>query len=138
MKYRFLNFLLDVPNQELLDGNRSLSLSARNFRLLQVLVENPGRVFAREELIERVWPNRFVTQNSLDQALSKVRRVIAEATETPCIETVYGKGIRFLPVVTLIDPDEFPESGPRRESLRTRPFWIVLAAAIALSLALLL
>jgi|GEM_PF-1954261 len=138
MKYGFLNFVLDVPNQELLAGDRSLSLSARNFRLLQVLAENPGRVFAREELIERVWPKRFVTQNSLDQALSKVRRVLAEATETPCIETVYGKGIRFLPDVTVIDPEAPPESVLRRESLRSRPFWIVLAAVTALSLALLL
>ena len=40
----------------------------------------PGPGFCSRRLIERVWPRRFVTQNSLDQALSKVPRVLAEAT----------------------------------------------------------
>lgn len=61
MNYRFLNFELDAGNRELLHGGRSIRLSALNFTLLQVLVENPGKVFSREELIERVWPGRIVT-----------------------------------------------------------------------------
>jgi DNA-binding winged helix-turn-helix (wHTH) protein/tetratricopeptide (TPR) repeat protein len=134
MKYGFLNFVLDVPNQELLHGDCSLPLSARNFRLLQVLVENPGRVFTRDELVERVWPGRFVTQNSLDQALSRVRRVLADVSDAPCIETVYGKGIRFLPEVTIIDPDEPTGAGLRRAGSRHLRLWFVVAALAALSL----
>lgn len=134
MKYGFLNFVLDVPNQELLHGDRSLSLSPRNIRLLHVLIKNPGRVFTRDELVEQVWPGRFVTQNSLDQALSRVRRVLAEVSETPCVETVYGKGIRFLPEVTILDPDGANGARPQRSGWRQRLLWPVVASLTVLTL----
>lgn len=138
MKYRFLNFVLDVPNRELLHGTRSLPLSVRNFQVLRVLVENPGRVFTREDLMEQVWPGRVVTQNSLDQALSRVRRLLAEVTEAPCIETVYGKGIRFLPEVAVLEPEAAPAllPIPTAGATRTRRLLAIAAVAVVIGLPL--
>lgn len=135
MKYRFLNFELDVGNRELLFEGRSVRLSALNFTLLQVLVENPGKVFSREELIERVWPARIVTQNSLDQSLSLVRKTLATRTIALCIETVYGKGIRFVPEVVAadeVDSRARKNSIPISATQRHRPVTRRLAGAAVL------
>jgi len=137
MPFRFLNFIVDEVNQELLVDGREIVLSARSFQLLRVLVEHPGRVFSREALIEQVWPGRYVTLNALDQALSRLRRALAEETDTLCIETVFGKGIRFLPEVEQLS-DPLPATGRRTTPQpRRRRRWSVgrVTAVFALIMA---
>ena len=73
-----------------------LSLTATEFRLLQVLMSRPGRVFSREELVERAYPGRHhVSDRTVDSHMRRVRGCLREHGLEP-IETVHGVGFRFL------------------------------------------
>lgn len=74
-----------------LDG-RELALTRREFELLAFLAGNPGRVFSRTELLDRVWGEDFLgTERTVDQHVAQLRARIGPAW----IETVRGRGYRI-------------------------------------------
>jgi two-component system, OmpR family, response regulator ResD len=81
-----------------LDGEE-LALTQREFELLRFLAARPGRVFSRDELMERVWGYDFYTDTST--VTVHVRRLRAKLEPDPAnprfIETVWGVGYRFRP-----------------------------------------
>lgn len=77
----------------LLDGHE-ISLTAKEFALLAVLAEEPGRVVSRQELYSRVWdPVWTGTGKTLDVHIAALRRRLGEAG---LIETVRGVGYRMV------------------------------------------
>src|SRR5215469_5745828 len=109
-----------VPSErQLLRDGQPVELGARAFDLLQVLMEQPGRLVTKATLLERVWPKLVVDENNLPAQIAGLRRVLgAEA-----IRTVPGFGYRLeLPVscasavsatsATVPEPSRFPM--PRR------------------------
>ncbi|CAJ0783548.1 winged helix-turn-helix domain-containing protein [Ralstonia chuxiongensis] len=79
-------------------GQRIISLSPQEFRLLQFLVEYPGRTHTREELLDRVWDNHFfVSQRTVDVHVRKLRAALAGTLGEDLIETVRGEGYRLIP-----------------------------------------
>lgn len=103
MKYRFSVFTLDTASKEISAADSTLKLSRQGYEMLLLLVENPGRVFSRDELVREVWRGRHVTGNSVDQCISKLRKTLADVTPGNYIETVYGKGLKFVPAVVAED-----------------------------------
>jgi phosphate regulon transcriptional regulator PhoB len=79
-----------------LEGRR-IDLSALEFRLLHYLASYPGRVFSRDQLLDRVWGNdRTVTPRSVDVYVRRVREKIETEPQSPIfIQTVHGVGYRF-------------------------------------------
>jgi two-component system catabolic regulation response regulator CreB len=77
--------------------SRELELTRVEFELLSCLVESPGRVFTRPELISRVWGDNFaLTDRTVDSHVKALRRKVAEIGADPgLIETVRGVGFRF-------------------------------------------
>lgn len=74
-----------------LEGRR-LQLTRREFDLLMFLASNPGRVFSRNELLDKVWGEDFVgTDRTVDQHIAQLRAHIGETW----IETVRGRGYRL-------------------------------------------
>ncbi len=73
-----------------------LELTRVEFDLLSQLVETPGRVFARAELIDRVWGDGFaITDRTIDSHIKSLRRKVADAGGSPkLIQTVRGVGYR--------------------------------------------
>ena len=78
--------------------NRELELTRVEFELLACLVESPGRVFTRSELIGRVWGDNFaLTDRTVDSHVKALRRKVAEVGADPgLIETVRGVGFRVV------------------------------------------
>ncbi len=76
---------------------RELELTRVEFDLLACLVESPGRVFTRAELIRRVWGDGFaLTDRTVDSHVKALRRKVAESGADPSmIETVRGVGFRI-------------------------------------------
>lgn len=74
-----------------------LPLTRREFDLLAYLASHPGRVFGREELLDRVWgADFFGTPRTVDQHVAQLREKLKDSPTEPCyIETVRGKGYRF-------------------------------------------
>ena len=110
MKYQFSAFTLDTAARELRHGDTLLNLTQQGYDMLLFLVQHPGQLFSRQELIEEVWKGRWVTNNSVDQCVSKLRKVLADTEPGIYIETVYGKGLRFVPEVTALPVTRSPEA----------------------------
>jgi two-component system phosphate regulon response regulator PhoB len=69
-------------------------LTAKEFKLLQTLMERPGRVLTRERLLDEVWGSDItVTARTIDTHVKRLREKLGEAG--PLIETVRGVGYRF-------------------------------------------
>jgi two-component system response regulator BaeR len=76
-----------------------LGLTAVEFKLLQLLVDHPGRIYGRQQIMEKIYPDdRFVTDRTVDSHIKKLRRKIELiAHETELIHSVYGVGYKFEP-----------------------------------------
>jgi two-component system copper resistance phosphate regulon response regulator CusR len=73
-----------------------LSLTAREFRLLETLLRAPGAVVSREDLMEQAWGEREEPMsNTIDVLIARLRRKLEAAGEPGAIETVRGAGYRY-------------------------------------------
>jgi two-component system, OmpR family, response regulator RegX3 len=88
---------LDVESRRCYVGTREVKLRKKEFALLRLLMENPGRVLTREVLIDRVWGNDYVGDTkTLDVHVKRLRALIEEDPKNPTvITTVRGVGYRF-------------------------------------------
>jgi two-component system response regulator BaeR len=79
-----------------LDG-RDLDLTAVEFKLLHYMAANPGRLFSRTQLMERIYPDqRTVSDRTIDSHVKKLRKKIASAAPgQELIRSVYGVGYKF-------------------------------------------
>ncbi|MBP1046237.1 response regulator transcription factor [Enterococcus sp. BWM-S5] len=73
------------------DGGEIIELSAVEFRVLKLLMENPGRVFTREQIFEHGWKDEIVSDNSIRVMMSKLREKIGAEK----IKTIRGLGYRL-------------------------------------------
>jgi two-component system OmpR family response regulator/two-component system copper resistance phosphate regulon response regulator CusR len=84
------DLILDLTNNELFRGSRKIELSARELTLLRVLMREPGRVFTRTELCEKVWEREHEYDMKLVEVfISRLRRKI---DSPPLIHTVRHLG----------------------------------------------
>jgi DNA-binding winged helix-turn-helix (wHTH) protein len=70
----FDGFILDLTRGRLLRGIEELKLRPKSFEVLKPLVENSNRLASKAELMHAVWPDSFVTDDSLVQCLIEIRR----------------------------------------------------------------
>lgn len=89
--------LIDLERYEVLVDGTPVQLTPTEFRLLQVLVENPGRALTRAELIERGLGYDYVgTERTVDSHIKNLRRKVSHAGGAgDLIETVFGVGYRL-------------------------------------------
>ena len=101
---RFAGFELDPQAGELRkdDGTR-IRLQEQPFQILRILLEQPGRIIAREELRQKIWPSdTFVDfDHGINNAVKRLREALGDTAETPrFIETLPRRGYRFLHSIT--------------------------------------
>jgi DNA-binding winged helix-turn-helix (wHTH) protein/Tol biopolymer transport system component len=98
--YSFDEFTLDVTARKLLRGGVALALPSRAFDALVYLVERRERLVQKNELIEAIWADVVVTDDSLTHAISVLRRALVDERAHPkYIETVPRRGYRFVGAV---------------------------------------
>jgi two-component system response regulator BaeR len=90
-------FTVDEATQRVRVGEKPLPLTPVEFRLLKTLLEQPGRVFSRDNLLDAIHEDfRDVSDRAVDTHVKNIRRKIAAAAPTlECIHSVYGVGYRF-------------------------------------------
>ncbi|WP_129630053.1 response regulator transcription factor [Candidatus Oscillochloris fontis] len=78
------------------DGNRDVSLTPSEFALLAALMESPGRVFSREQLLERLQGNDYEgVERTIDVHIRNLRKKLEpDPTQPRYVETVFGVGYR--------------------------------------------
>jgi len=89
---------IDLLGRIVSRAGRRIELTPREFRILEYLARNAGRVVTRSMLLEKVWDYNFDPQtNIIDQHVSKLRRKIGDDDGTPLIHTVRGAGYVMRP-----------------------------------------
>jgi DNA-binding winged helix-turn-helix (wHTH) protein/TolB-like protein/Tfp pilus assembly protein PilF len=88
---RFADFEVDLGRGELRVGGKPVALRPKSFALLVYLARHPGRLLTKDELIEQVWPNVVVTDDSLVQCVSDIRAALGDSTQR-LIKTVPRRG----------------------------------------------
>ena len=94
--YEFDAFRVDPVRRLLSRGGEPLPITPKAFSILVALLERPGEVVEKSELLERVWPGAFVTEANLTQNVFSLRKCLGEkANDNRYIVTVPGQGYSF-------------------------------------------
>jgi DNA-binding response OmpR family regulator len=103
--YTVGDLVLDLEGQHARIGDRTVHLTASEFRLLAQLAREPGRVFTRREIMQHLWRSNFVAdERACDVHVSNVRRKIEVDPAHPRrLVTVRGVGYQLLPAVSAAD-----------------------------------
>lgn len=102
--YEFGPFRLDPEDRTLARDGVLVPLTIKAFDTLLVLVENPGRVISKDELMRRVWPETAVEENNLAQQISSLRKALGESESGgKYIETLPKRGYRLLANPNVVD-----------------------------------
>ncbi|MFC7366988.1 MULTISPECIES: response regulator [Vreelandella] len=90
---------LDEEGWQALANGQDLGLTAVEFQLLKVMMQSPGRIFSREQLMDHMYrDNRIVSERTVDSHIKKLRKKITEALpEQDIIRSVYGVGYKYQP-----------------------------------------
>jgi TolB-like protein/Tfp pilus assembly protein PilF len=107
-RVRFGQFEIDEKTGELRKDGTKVRLQEQPLQILQILLEHPGELVARDELRKRVWPtDTFVDfDHGINNAIKRLRESLGDTGETPrYIETLPRRGYRFLHAVATTSPE---------------------------------
>jgi len=91
--------------QMLLEGDRRLRLGSRALEILAVLLERPGALITKDDLVARVWPNTFVEDGNLRVHIAALRRALGDGHGgNRYVTTIPGRGYRFVAPVAASEP----------------------------------
>jgi TolB-like protein len=138
MIYRFGPFELDLARVELRSGDKACGLEPQVFALLALLVANHERLVSKEEIIEKVWDGRIVSDAAVASRVKSARQALGDSGRSQqFIRTVHRQGFRFVAPVRALRgagaPLTVAEVGPAaqqiepgcRPSLAVLPFRLV-------------
>ena len=109
------------------DGKR-VRLTPRLTDLLILLLDRHGELVTKEAILETLWPNSFVEENNINQAVSSLRKTLGKwASGGQFIETVPKVGFRFLVPVRAVEEEVDQRSGA---DLKKQRIWVWTVAAI--------
>jgi predicted ATPase/DNA-binding winged helix-turn-helix (wHTH) protein len=110
--YRFDDCELDVARVILWRAGEPVPVEPQVFDLLRFLIERRGGVVRKEEILDEVWGDRFVSESALTSRVKSARRAVGDdGTTQRVIRTVHGKGYEFIAAVAEFDaPDAAPTS----------------------------
>jgi len=118
--YEFGDFCLEVGERRLLHHGQAVGLTTKVFETLRVLLERPGGLFTKDELMQRIWPDSVVEENNLNHNISVLRKTLGERSAgLQFIETVPRVGYRFVADVSqagsvVVDRLPAPAAAPVR------------------------
>src|SRR5215467_9473803 len=116
---RFGVFELNPAAGELRKHGVRVRLQDQPLKLLLCLIESPGEICTREDLIRSIWPEgTFVDyERGLNVAVTRLRQVLGDSADTPrYVETVGRKGYRFIAPVECISAKESARKSPEMVS----------------------
>jgi TolB-like protein len=97
MIYSFGSMELDLAKVELRDNGEPRSIEPQVFALIAYLAEHRDRMVSRQELFEKLWEGRIVSDSALTSRIKSARRALGDDGRTQAIiKTVHGQGLRFI------------------------------------------
>ena len=137
----FAGFTLDLVRRGLYRGQQRIHLTSKPLETLIYLVDNRGRIIEKQELLDAVWKDTFVTEDNLVHAIREIRRALGDDKEDPrFVQTVPRQGYRFVGQViadaaVLVSPQPDQAGSPPAISVAPQKmkvrkwFWIAAPAA---------
>ena len=96
--YKVADLSMNLVSREVIRGTRKITLTAREFRLLEHLMRSPEQVLTRTQIIERVWEYHFDPgTNLVDVYIQRLRRKVDDGEVVKLIQTVRGVGYAIKP-----------------------------------------
>lgn len=96
-RFQFAEFELDAEAFELRRGGELVSLEPQVFELLRLLVERRHRVVSKDEILDHIWPERYISEAALSSRLMAARKALSDTgKEQRFIKTIHGRGYRFV------------------------------------------
>jgi two-component system, OmpR family, phosphate regulon response regulator PhoB len=90
------DIVLNRVNQRVARGARDISLSPTEFRLLEHLMQSPGRVYSRTQLLDRVWGDHAeIDERTVDVHVGRLRKNLTRGNQADPIRTARGTGYAF-------------------------------------------
>jgi two-component system, OmpR family, phosphate regulon response regulator PhoB len=90
------DLIIDRKTRRVNRGARDINLSPTEFRLLEQLMQSPGRVYSRGQLLDTVWGrDAFVDERTVDVHVGRLRKSLSRGKETDPIRTVRSTGYAF-------------------------------------------
>jgi predicted ATPase/DNA-binding winged helix-turn-helix (wHTH) protein len=109
----FGSFRLLSGQRLLLEDNEPLRLGSRALDILIALVERPGELVSKEELMARVWPNTFVEPANLTVHIAALRRILRDGRDgNRFLINIPGRGYRFVAPVKIAEESELSLAPP--------------------------
>jgi DNA-binding winged helix-turn-helix (wHTH) protein/tetratricopeptide (TPR) repeat protein len=97
----FSPFHLDAANQRLRRDDQTITLRPKAFAVLAYLLERPGQLVTKDELLDACWPETAVTDTVLKVCIREIREALGDDTQSPkFIETAHRRGYRFIGRIT--------------------------------------
>ena len=126
MIYQFDECELDPGRVVLRRSGDEVAVEPQVFDLLHCLIGRRGQLVTKEELLDTVWGDRFVSESALTSRVKSARRAVGDdGTAQRIIRTVHGKGYEFVAEVVERDDldtvDEQQRSGPSASSAHRSP-----------------
>ncbi|HEY2933621.1 MAG TPA: tetratricopeptide repeat protein [Acidobacteriota bacterium] len=116
--YEFDPFRIDLTKRVLLREGCLVALPPKAFDLLEVLVQNSGRLMSKDDLMQTVWPDTFVEEGNLTHNISLLRKALGERPgDHRYVVTVPGRGYRFVADVRPVQQNQ--NGGPHFMEGRT-------------------
>ncbi len=135
MIYRFERFSLDTEKHELERDGAAVPLEPQVFALLLLLVENGGRLVSKDEIVEKIWKGRIVSESAIASRVKSARQAIGDdGAAQRLIRTVPKVGFRFVgeveaasrPTIAANDtPPPLAEAPSTRPSIAILPFEVI-------------
>lgn len=103
--YRFENFTVEPKTFRVFKDERFLPLEPKAFEVLIMFLDHPGRLFTKEDILDQVWKNSYVTPNVMTRAISQLRKALGDTRKEPkYIETIQTHGYRFIAKIEATPP----------------------------------
>ena len=113
MIYRFGPFELDTDRGELRDDGQPQPIEPQVFALLALLIEHRERLLSKDEIFEKVWDGRFVSDSALTSRVKAARKALGDdGRAQKFIRTIHGKGLRFVAEVQVEREPQVSSGGP--------------------------
>ena len=98
-------FRLDTVNECLWRGKQAVALKPKAFAVLRYLVEHPGRLVSKNELLDAVWLDAVVSEGVLKFCVREIRKALGDNARSPrFIETLHRRGYRFIAAISTTAP----------------------------------
>src|SRR5215468_3748727 len=95
--FHFDDVRVEPSNFQVFKDGKPVPLEPKAFSLLIFLIENPGRLIGKDEILEKIWSGVFVTENALAREIAKLRKSLGDDPKTArYIQTVHTHGYRFI------------------------------------------